>query len=112
MIRVKLVRVVHPVSCLGLEIACWIALFKGSRCLLSGDHLQLPPTIRSVEAEKKGLGNTLFKRLAELYGDDVMSMLTVQYSMHELIMTWSSKELYNNKVLRSLLLPLNLLFFS
>ncbi|KAL7610851.1 hypothetical protein Lser_V15G10895 [Lactuca serriola] len=26
-----------------------------------------------------------------------MSMLTVQYSMHELIMTWSSKELYNNK---------------
>nr|KAJ0222897.1 hypothetical protein LSAT_V11C200099690 [Lactuca sativa] len=58
--------------CSGLEIACWIALFKG-------------------------LGNTLFKRLADLYGDDVMSMPIVQYSMHELIMTWSSKELYNNK---------------
>ncbi|CAI9284983.1 unnamed protein product [Lactuca saligna] len=71
--------------------------FQGFKCLLSGDHLQLPPTFRSVEAEKKGLGNTLFKRLAYLYGDDVMSMVTVQYSMHELIMTWSSKELYNNK---------------
>lgn len=81
-----------------LEIACWIALLKGSRCILAGDHLQLPPTIQSVEAEKKGLGRTLFERLAELYGDKVMSMLTVQYRMHELIMNWSSKELYDGKV--------------
>ncbi|GJX00525.1 DNA-binding protein SMUBP-2 [Tanacetum coccineum] len=81
-----------------LEVACWIALLKGSRCILSGDHLQLPPTIQSVEAEKKGLGRTLFERLADLYGDEVISMLTVQYRMHELIMDWSSKELYNNKV--------------
>jgi len=27
-----------------------------------------------------------------------MSMLTVQYRMHELIMDWSSKELYDSKV--------------
>lgn len=81
-----------------LEIACWIALLKGSRCILSGDHLQLPPTIQSVEAEKKGLGRTLFERLAELYGDEITSMLTVQYRMHELIMEWSSKELYNSKI--------------
>ncbi|XP_044468454.1 DNA-binding protein SMUBP-2 isoform X2 [Mangifera indica] len=81
-----------------LEIACWIALLKGSRCILAGDHLQLPPTIQSVEAEKKGLGRTLFERLADLYGDEIMSMLTVQYRMHELIMNWSSKELYNSKI--------------
>ncbi|CAL5399216.1 unnamed protein product [Camellia sinensis] len=81
-----------------LEIACWIALLKGSRCILAGDHLQLPPTIQSVEAEKKGLGRTLFEHLADLYGDEVTSMLTVQYRMHELIMTWSSKELYNSKI--------------
>ncbi|KAL2923698.1 DNA-binding protein SMUBP-2 [Bienertia sinuspersici] len=81
-----------------LEIACWIALLKGSRCILAGDHLQLPPTIQSVEAEKKGLGRTLFERLADLYGDDIMSMLTVQYRMHELIMNWSSKELYDSKI--------------
>ncbi|KAI3471579.1 hypothetical protein Pfo_028229 [Paulownia fortunei] len=81
-----------------LEIACWIALLKGPRCILAGDHLQLPPTIQSVEAEKKGLGRTLFERLADLYGDDVMSMLTVQYRMHELIMNWSSEELYHGKI--------------
>ncbi|TKY62596.1 DNA-binding protein SMUBP-2 [Spatholobus suberectus] len=81
-----------------LEIACWIPLLKGSRCILAGDHLQLPPTIQSVEAEKKGLGRTLFERLAEMYGDEITSMLTVQYRMHELIMDWSSKELYNSKI--------------
>ncbi|GLT96103.1 hypothetical protein SLE2022_137500 [Rubroshorea leprosula] len=81
-----------------LEIACWIALLKGSRCVLAGDHLQLPPTIQSVEAERKGLGRTLFERLADLYGDEIMSMLTVQYRMHELIMDWSSTELYDSKI--------------
>ncbi|KAL6553821.1 hypothetical protein OROMI_019494 [Orobanche minor] len=70
----------------------------GSRGILAGDHLQLPPTIQSVEAEAKGLGRTLFECLAELYGDDVMSMLTVQYRMHELIMNWSSEELYQGKI--------------
>ncbi|XP_038973005.1 DNA-binding protein SMUBP-2 isoform X2 [Phoenix dactylifera] len=81
-----------------LEVACWIALLKGSRCVLAGDHLQLPPTIQSVEAERKGFGKTLFERLASLYGEEVMSMLTVQYRMHELIMNWSSKELYGSKI--------------
>ncbi|XP_058072374.1 uncharacterized protein LOC131221204 isoform X2 [Magnolia sinica] len=81
-----------------LEVACWMALLKGSRCILAGDHLQLPPTIQSVEAERKGLGKTLFERLASLYGDEVMAMLTVQYRMHELIMDWSSKELYDSKI--------------
>ncbi|KAF5750201.1 DNA-binding protein SMUBP-2 [Tripterygium wilfordii] len=81
-----------------LEIACWIALLKGSRCVLAGDHLQLPPTVQSVEAENKGLGRTLFERLTYLYGDEITSMLTVQYRMHELIMNWSSNELYNSKI--------------
>lgn len=30
-------------------------------------------------------------------------MLTVQYRMHELIMNWSSKELYDSKVLKIVL---------
>ncbi|BBH07366.1 DNA-binding protein, putative [Prunus dulcis] len=81
-----------------LEIACWMALLKGSRCILAGDHLQLPPTIQSAEAERKGLGRTLFERLADIYGHEVVSMLTVQYRMHERIMDWSSKELYNSKI--------------
>lgn len=81
-----------------LEVTCWLGLLKGSRCILAGDHLQLPPTIQSVEAERKGLGKTLFERLAEIYGDEITSMLTVQYRMNELIMNWSSKELYDNKI--------------
>ncbi|PIA53594.1 hypothetical protein AQUCO_00900281v1 [Aquilegia coerulea] len=95
-----------------LEIACWIALLKGSRCILAGDHLQLPPTIQSAEAERKGLGRTLFERLAGLYGDEVMAMLTVQYRMHELIMDYSSKELYDSKVLTTAVcMMVNQLFF-
>ena len=89
--------------CSNLPIINLSLFFQGSRCILAGDHLQLPPTIQSVEAEKKGLGRTLFERLADFYGDEVMSMLTVQYRMHELIMNWSSKELYNSKVLNSCL---------
>lgn len=81
-----------------LEIACWIALLKGRRCVLAGDHLQLSPTVQSAEAENKGYGRTLFERLTALYGDDITSMLTVQYRMHELIMQWSSRELYNDKI--------------
>eukprot|EP00252_Welwitschia_mirabilis_P022578 TRINITY_DN6147_c0_g1_i1.p1 TRINITY_DN6147_c0_g1~~TRINITY_DN6147_c0_g1_i1.p1 ORF type:complete len:659 (+),score=151.44 TRINITY_DN6147_c0_g1_i1:132-2108(+) len=81
-----------------LELACWIAIVKGSRLILAGDHLQLPPTIQSVEAERKGFGRTLFARLAELYGNKVMSMLTIQYRMHALIMGWSSRELYDNQI--------------
>lgn len=54
--------------------------------------------MQSAEAENKGYGRTLFERLTALYGDDITSMLTVQYRMHELIMQWSSRELYNDKV--------------
>lgn len=81
-----------------LEVSCWMALLKGTRCILAGDHLQLPPTVQSAEAEKKGLGKTLFERLAVLYGKTAMSMLTVQYRMNELIMNWSSKQLYGSKM--------------
>lgn len=81
-----------------LEVACWMAILKGSRCILAGDHLQLAPTVQSVDAERKGLGKTLFARLADLYGDAMTAMLTVQYRMNHLIMDWSSQELYGSKL--------------
>eukprot|EP00850_Spirogloea_muscicola_P015411 SM000117S25531 [mRNA] locus=s117:325377:330370:+ [translate_table: standard] len=43
-----------------LEAVSWIALLKGRRCVLAGDHLRLPPTVLSKEAERHGLGVTLF----------------------------------------------------
>lgn len=30
-----------------LESSCWIALLRARKCILAGDHKQLPPTIKS-----------------------------------------------------------------
>ncbi|CAI5522191.1 unnamed protein product [Closterium sp. Naga37s-1] len=79
-----------------LEVSCWAAVLKAPRCILSGDHLQLPPTVQCDEAQKRGLGVTLFERLHRLYGDHITSMLTVQYRMHKDIMCWASDELYQS----------------
>ena len=49
------------------------------RCILAGDHLQLPPTIISMDAAKQGLQVTLMERLIKLLGDDAVRMLTTQY---------------------------------
>ena len=32
-----------------LEAACWIPLLRTGKCVLAGDHHQLPPTILSKE---------------------------------------------------------------
>src|SRR5690606_40473512 len=67
-----------------IEAACWIALLRGRRAVLAGDHLQLPPTIVSPEAAARGLARTMFARLAESpSGAALTRMLTVQYRMHE-----------------------------
>lgn len=33
-----------------LEASCWIPLLQGRSCVLAGDHLQLPPTVKSAVA--------------------------------------------------------------
>ncbi|KAF2307851.1 hypothetical protein GH714_032610 [Hevea brasiliensis] len=53
---------------------------------------------KCLKLRRKALGRTLFERLADLYGDEVTSMLTVQYECMKLIMNWSSKELYDSKI--------------
>ncbi|CAG5120566.1 unnamed protein product, partial [Candidula unifasciata] len=85
-----------------LEAACWMGLMRAPRCVLAGDHLQLPPTILSKQAAAAGLEVTLMERLlktlVEEKGKDIMRMLTVQYRMHEDIMRWSSQQLYQGKL--------------
>ncbi|KAK9915598.1 hypothetical protein WJX75_001370 [Coccomyxa subellipsoidea] len=81
-----------------LEAASWSALLKVPRAVLAGDHLQLPPTVISEVAARKGLSETLFERLQGMYGDDISEMLTVQYRMHARIMQWSSDELYGGRL--------------
>jgi ATP-dependent RNA/DNA helicase IGHMBP2 len=81
-----------------LEASSWISLLKGRRAVLAGDHRQLPPTIKSREAERRGLGLTLFDRLSSLRGEAVTRMLATQYRMHEAIMEWPSRELYGGRL--------------
>ncbi|XP_033743821.1 DNA-binding protein SMUBP-2-like [Pecten maximus] len=81
-----------------IEVACWIPLLRAPRCVLAGDHLQLPPTILSQEAAKDGLELTLMERIIDLYHTKVIRMLTTQYRMHQVIMQWSSDKLYHSKL--------------
>lgn len=111
-----------------LEAQCWIPLLSAKKAVLAGDHLQLPPTIKSLnsktksernlntaalgeelsklslnEAERKviqsmNLERTMFDRLLTLHGDVIKTLLTTQYRMHEKIMRFPSDELYESKL--------------
>ncbi|CAG8976583.1 hypothetical protein HYALB_00002096 [Hymenoscyphus albidus] len=97
-----------------LEAQCWVPLLRASKVVLAGDHLQLPPTIKSLNSKSKSkakdadgegiikgmtLEKTLFDRLLGLHGPEIKRMLTTQYRMHEKIMTFPSNELYESKLI-------------
>ncbi|PLN85301.1 DNA polymerase alpha-associated DNA helicase A [Aspergillus taichungensis] len=99
-----------------LEAQCWIPLLGASRVVLAGDHLQLPPTVKSapkpsetksdkIDGEPKAklpnvsLEITLFDRLLKIHGASIKRMLTTQYRMHERIMRFPSDELYEGKLM-------------
>src|SRR5690606_36804157 len=79
----------------GLEPATWIPVLKAEKVVLAGDHCQLPPTIKSFEAAKAGLSETLFEKAIKRQGQAFM-MLNLQYRMPELIMGFSAKQFYDN----------------
>lgn len=84
-----------------IEASAWIPLSYAKKCILGGDHKQLPATICSQEAEKQGLGISLIERLVKLFKDcpdKVIRLLTVQYRMNSLIMNWPSSYFYQNKL--------------
>jgi len=80
-----------------LEAACWIPMRRGSRVILAGDHCQLPPTVKSMEAVRGGLGRTLMERIVE-QKPEVVTLLKMQYRMHEDIMRFSSDWFYGGVV--------------
>jgi DNA polymerase alpha-associated DNA helicase A len=109
-----------------LEAQCWVPLLwiKASKLVLAGDHLQLPPTIKSLNSKQSKAANkeakksnnnaeklagkpvtgmtletTLFDRLLALHGPSIKRMLTTQYRMHEKIMRFPSDELYDSKLI-------------
>ncbi|KAF2452979.1 DNA helicase-like protein [Lineolata rhizophorae] len=109
-----------------LEAQCWVPLLTAKKVVLAGDHLQLPPTIKSLNSkatkeakDKKGKGakaqvepdpkaadaaqpttleTTLFDRLLGLHGPSIKRMLTTQYRMHSLINEFPSAELYDGQL--------------
>ncbi|HTL71289.1 MAG TPA: AAA domain-containing protein [Candidatus Eisenbacteria bacterium] len=76
------------------EPISWIPITKARRVVMAGDHFQLPPTVRSKEAEEKGLGVTLFERFHGILGKESRTLLERQYRMNEVIMGFSSKSFY------------------
>lgn len=80
-----------------LEAACWIAIGKADRVILAGDHHQLPPTIKCIEAARGGLNRTLMQKVATNKPETV-SLLKIQYRMHEDIMHFSSHWFYQDEL--------------
>ncbi|CAO3611048.1 unnamed protein product [Mucor hiemalis] len=92
------------------EPDCWVAMNKGAKVILAGDHKQLPPTVLSAKfststttyqgmSTLNQLTYTLFDRLLDMYGDKVKRMLSIQYRMNQKIMKFSSSTLYDNKLI-------------
>ncbi len=81
-----------------LEPACWVPITRAKRVVLAGDHHQLPPTVKSFQAEKGGLGLTLFEKCIQRQ-PGVATMLKTQYRMHHHIMEFSNQQFYNGELL-------------
>ncbi len=79
-----------------LEPMCWIPISRSNRVVFAGDHFQLPPTVKSKEAEKLGLKETLFERAVKI--ENVSVMLNTQYRMHEHIMNFSNQKFYDRNL--------------
>jgi superfamily I DNA and/or RNA helicase len=80
-----------------LEAACWIAIRKANRVIFAGDHCQLPPTVKCLEAIKGGLAKTLMERIVQS-NPQVVTLLKVQYRMNDDMMRFSSDWFYDGQV--------------
>jgi ATP-dependent RNA/DNA helicase IGHMBP2 len=79
-----------------LEPMVWIPLLKCNRIVLSGDHFQLPPVVKNLQAQKEGLAETLLDRCIKFNG--AVSLLNKQYRMNLPIMAFSNIYFYNNEL--------------
>jgi ATP-dependent RNA/DNA helicase IGHMBP2 len=77
-----------------LEPAAWIPILKAERVIFAGDHLQLPPTVKSTQ---RGLTTTLLEKTVALYPETV-TLLEEQYRMNTEIMGFSSLKFYDNRL--------------
>lgn len=74
-----------------------VPLTRAKRVVMAGDPYQLPPTVISPVAEKKGLGQTFFERLVDRGAS--VTMLVEQHRMHETIMRFPSDQTYSGELI-------------
>lgn len=79
-----------------IEPAIWSVSHLGDKMVLAGDDLQLPPTVKSREANKLGLAKSVLEKATEI--DKPRTLLDVQYRMNEKIMAFSNSKFYANKL--------------
>ena len=79
-----------------LEPLAWAVLPKAEKRILAGDHLQLPPTVISEEAQKKGFNRSILETAFSSVPSVIL--LDTQYRMRKSIAGFSSKHFYENKL--------------
>ena len=80
----------------GIEPAVWVPVLKADRVVMAGDPFQLPPTVKSQEAARNGLTETLLEKAIKRIGN--ASLLKIQYRMHTSIMEFSNRKFYENQL--------------
>lgn len=80
-----------------LEPACWIPILKSDKVVLAGDPFQLPPTVKSLQAQKEGLPITLMEKSIQCQPD--VSFLNTQYRMNTQIMDFSNRQFYKGQLI-------------
>lgn len=80
-----------------LEPATWIPISRASKVILAGDPFQLPPTVKSQAAAKRGLSVTLIEKGIQQFPH--VNLLNVQYRMNHRIMGFSNQQFYDGKLL-------------
>jgi ATP-dependent RNA/DNA helicase IGHMBP2 len=70
------------------------AFLQSPTVILAGDPKQLAATVISMDAQRLGLGTSLFERVLGDFGDDVKRLLKEQHRMHASLMAVPSREFY------------------
>ena len=79
-----------------LEPECWNAILRAKRVILVGDHLQLPPVVKSKAASQYGLEETLLDVLTDRVKHSYF--LNLQYRMNDKILSFSNAYFYHGKL--------------
>ena len=79
-----------------LEPSAWIPICRAKKVVFAGDHCQLPPTVKSLEAQRGGFAVSLFEKCVNRL--KIGRMLETQYRMNEQIMDFSSDVFYENRL--------------